>query len=271
MADASTAAHGAGVTVTGGRPYNEDSFLADAPVFIVADGMGGHVGGAAASRAVVEAFRPLAGAPQVAPADVVHAVHEARMGVAEVSAQVGGDSGSTLTGAVVVHHHGEPWWMVINVGDSRVYAVEGGVAVQLTVDHSVVQELVAMGSITEEQARIHPDRNIITRAIGDEIPGQDAWLVPMSPGRRLVVCSDGLTKELEDAQIAALATAGNTAQAASALVDAALEGGAGDNVTVVVADSDAVTAPDASAHPWPVQGAEDQEDDTTPGSRRLGS
>lgn len=262
---------GSGTTDTGQRKANEDSFLAQSPVFIVSDGMGGHFAGAAASAAVVAAFQTLVGPGTPTPEDVIDAVHRARSAVADVSAQAGGESGATLTGAVAVSHNGHPWWFVINVGDSRVYALTGGTLSQITVDHSHVQELVDAGRITADEALVHPERNIITRAIGDEIPGCDSWLVPARPGMRLIVASDGLMKELTDTQIAGIASlAGTPGDTATRLVDAAVVVGAIDNVTVVVADTLHATTP-AEADPgkwrrWPA--TEDAEDDTTLAHRR---
>ena len=268
---AATWSAGAGATNTGQRKANEDSFLAEAPVFIVSDGMGGHHAGAAASAAVVEAFATLVGSQGVTPEEVTDAVHRARFGVAEVSANVGGPSGATLTGAVEVTYGGHPWWFVINVGDSRVYALNSGVLGQVTVDHSLVQELVDAGHITPAQALVHPERNVITRAIGDEIVGCDAWLVPARPGMRLIIASDGLMKALSDAQISGIAgLAGSPEDAARRLVDAAVVVGAADNVTAVVADAIHATTPaEADARPWQRwPAAEHHEDDTTLSNRR---
>ncbi|WP_062318642.1 PP2C family protein-serine/threonine phosphatase [Demequina maris] len=261
---------GAGVTAVGGRSRNEDAFIADPPVFVVADGMGGHLAGAEAAWAAMAAFQPLVGTAALTPEDVARAHLEARRNVAAVQADVGAASGTTLTGAVAVMHGGNPWWMVINVGDSRTYALDGGELRQVTVDHSHVQELVDAGRITPAQALVHPDRNILTRAIGDDILEMDAWLVPQVPGRRLVVASDGLMKEVEDREIGEVAgLIGDAATAAAALVDLAIGRGATDNVTVVVADATSTTPADADAAPWPLWGA-DQDPDTTPSLRRRG-
>jgi serine/threonine protein phosphatase PrpC len=275
MSDSASAywCSGAGMTDTGQRKANEDAFIAQPPVYIVSDGMGGHYAGAAAAAAVVGAFAPFIdnGGREIVPADVVDAVHHARLAVAEVSAQAGGESGATLTGAVAVTHDGHPWWFVVNVGDSRVYALNSGILTQITVDHSRVQELVDAGRITPAQALVHPERNIITRAIGDEIPGCDAWLVPARPGMRLIIASDGLMKALSDAQIAGIAgLAGSPADASRRLVDAAVTVGAADNVTAVVADAIHATTPaEADARPWQRwPAAEYHEDDTTLTNRR---
>ncbi|MFW7414878.1 PP2C family protein-serine/threonine phosphatase [Demequina sp. SO4-18] len=264
---------GAGATAPGDRPKNEDAFLSSGPVHVVADGMGGHLAGAAASSAVVEAFRELTDAATVDPDDVVLAVARAQEAVERLSERVGGSSGSTLTGAIAVEHDGQPWWMVINVGDSRVYTIEGGVLSQITVDHSYVQRLVERGDITPAQAEVHPDRNIVTRAIGDGIRDFDAWLVQARPGSRLVVASDGLMKALSDARIASIASlAGEVSLAAGRLVGAAVDAAASDNVTVVVVDTlHAHTDPDADPSPWRLWGARGDDDDTTISGRRRES
>ncbi|WP_296666619.1 protein phosphatase 2C domain-containing protein [Demequina sp.] len=260
--------NGAGATAVGGRARNEDAYVAESPVYVVADGMGGHLAGAEAARAAVAAFQALVTGDAVAPEDVEMAHLEARRLVAEVQEDVGGDSGTTLTGAVAVLHAGAPWWMVVNVGDSRTYALDGDRLHQVSVDHSHVQELVAQGRITPAEALIHPDRNLLTRAIGDGVLAMDAWLVPQVPGRRLVIASDGLMKEVDDltiGQIAALV--GDPAAAAEALVDAAVQRGARDNVTVVVVDATAVTPAGADPAPWPLWGVS-AVNDTTPSFRR---
>jgi len=262
---------GSGSTAIGMRAENQDAFLSAGRVQVVADGMGGHVGGAAAAQAVVDAFRPLSGAESATPDQVGDAVAQARRAVDEVSHREGGDAGSTLTGAIAVEHDGVPWWMVINVGDSRVYALEGGTLSQITVDHSHVQELVDAGRITAEQALQHPDRNLITRAIGDGMWGFDGWLVRARPGLRLVIASDGLMKVVPDARIATIASlAGDASTAADRLVAAAVEAGAPDNVTVVVADTlHAHTPTDASADPWRSWGDADEDDTTISGREKA--
>lgn len=262
---------GAGATSVGGRAHNEDSFLVGGPVFVVSDGMGGHVGGAAASAAVVRAFEPLTGRDGVDPLDVIAAVQAARDAVAVEARRLGGDPGATLTGVVGVEVDGRPWFLAINVGDSRVYALDAGAIRQVTVDHSRVQEMVDAGEIAAADAAGHPEANIVTRAIGDEGVGADAWLVPLVPGRRMVVASDGLMKELDDSHIAAIAAqVASPAQAAIALVDAAVSKGARDNVTVVIADALVSTPTGAAPTAWHVWGDEAEiESDTVPSSRRA--
>ena len=263
---------GFGATAQGGRAANEDAYCAQAPVFIVADGMGGHVGGAAAAAAVVESFVPMLTPRPVEPAEVSRAVALAQIAVLQVAREAGDHSGSTLAGVIAVEHAGQPWWMVVNVGDSRVYCLADGHFEQVTVDHSRVQQLVDDGSITEQDARTHPERNIITRAVGDGDPAFDAWLLPVRAGERLIVASDGLNRALTDAQIAGVAAAPTIEEAAVGLVDAALDAGASDNVTVVVVEPTGVrTADDADPAPWRTWPSVDEtEGDTTLG-RRLGA
>ena len=150
--------------------------------------------------------------------------------------------GTTLTGVALVEHDGAPHWLVLNLGDSRVYRLTGLTATQLTVDHSEVAELVALGQITPEQARRHPLRNIVTRSLGVEpMEPADMWLFPPSPdGDAFLACSDGLTNEIDDATIGTIAGGAASARdAAAALVTAAVDAGGRDNVTAVVLRSSA--------------------------------
>ncbi len=240
-------------TDPGARPRNEDGHLAAAPVFLVADGMGGHEDGQAASRAVVDAFRPLTTGDRVSAQSLREAVGRAN-GLVTALARGGRSPGSTLAGAVLTEEAGLAHWLVFNIGDSRVYLLSGGDRLeQISVDHSHVQELLDVGEITRACAREHARRNVITRALGAGLPGvpeADQWLVPVIAGDRLVICSDGLTTEVTDPLITAtLLSVEDPQEAARALVGAALDAGGRDNVTVVVVDVVAApTAADASAH-----------------------
>jgi len=220
------------------RAHNEDSFLAEAPIFAVADGMGGHSAGDVASAAVVfrlseavtESFTDadtIERGLRAATIDIGLAADEKELGV-----------GTTVTGVALSLQDDEPFWTVFNVGDSRVYLHEGDTLVQVTVDHSVVQELVDAGAIRAEDAESHPDSNVITRAVGFNIEAvPDYWVVPVRKGLRLLLCSDGLTKELDTQDISRHLAAGRSAEeTAHALVDAALEGGGRDNITTIVID-----------------------------------
>lgn len=220
------------------RAHNEDSLVADAPIFAVADGMGGHAAGDVASEAVVTRLAELAGggaveaesivrALEAATEDISHAIDERELGV-----------GTTVTGAALTANDGSPYWIVFNVGDSRLYLFDHNVLTQITVDHSVVQELVTAGLISAMDAEHHPDSNVVTRAVGfNTEPVPDFWLIPVAEGSRLLLCSDGLTREVSELRLRLHLAAGlNPRETALALVDAALAAGGRDNITAVVID-----------------------------------
>ena len=140
--------------------------------------------------------------------------------------------------ALLVEEDDEARWLVANVGDSRAYRLDGGRLEQVSVDHSLVQELVEAGSISAAEAAHHPERNIVTRALGGpECPEADFFLLPLTTTARLVLCSDGINGMLDDPEIArVLAASADPAEAATALVAAALSAGGEDNATVVVVD-----------------------------------
>ncbi|MGN6324790.1 PP2C family protein-serine/threonine phosphatase [Pseudolysinimonas sp.] len=220
------------------RTANEDSAVVGFPVFAVADGMGGHAAGDRASAIVVERLGRERGAAFLDLRRLERAIVEAAHEIDELGDATPSGMGTTLTGAALVVDDGEPVFAVFNIGDSRVYRFEGNELVQLTVDHSVVQELVDAGSISRAEAERHPEANVITRAIGfHDDPDPDVWAVPARPGLRLLMCSDGLTKEVGDDRIRLHLAAGMPpGETAAALVDAALAAGGRDNVTVVVVD-----------------------------------
>ncbi len=218
------------------RAVNEDSLLARNPVFVVADGMGGHDAGDRASAAVVGAFAPLVGRT-VSADEVAATVQAAHTAVAELAATTARGAGSTLTGVIAVEHDGQLRWLVVNVGDSRVYRLLNDRLEQLTVDHSVAQELVDAGELAREDMSRFSGRNVITRAMGEERSPADFWLLPVITGERLLVCSDGLSSEVSDEALRAGLTLGGTAeQTAQALVAQALAAGGRDNITVIVID-----------------------------------
>jgi len=154
-------------------------------------------------------------------------------------------SGTTVTGAALGTIADEPAWIVFNIGDSRVYRLVGGVLEQLTVDHSIVQELVDAGQITREEADTHPHSNVITRAVGfHEAPIPDYRAIAVEEGMRLLICSDGLTKELTSYGIRHFLVANSKSEkAARQLLDAAIGNGGRDNVTVIVVDVVKVARP----------------------------
>jgi serine/threonine protein phosphatase PrpC len=230
--------HGAATSVGRVRRANEDSYLAEAPLFVVADGMGGHGAGDVASRIAIEEMAACVPLRPLFAEAVLTALEHANRHIIE--SDEADRMGTTATGLAGLETAGGDHLMVFNIGDSRVYRLAGHRLEQLTVDHSEVQELVLAGVITREQARTHPRRNVVTRALGSEsglLP--DHWLLPAITGDRYLICSDGLFSELPDDVILPLLAAGGPQQAAEALVAAANQAGGHDNVTAVVVDIDA--------------------------------
>ena len=221
------------------RQQNEDSFLAEDNLFAVADGMGGHNAGEVASALAITTVK--AGARSgIFTADqfrdlVVQANTAIYTASLDDSTQSG--MGTTLTAVAVVPGE-EPRILVANVGDSRTYMFRNGTLSRLSVDHSYVQELVNEGIITPEAARVHPRRNIVTRAMGiDRTVQVDVFANLVRTGDRLVLCSDGLVDEVPDSDIAAiLAEHSDPQDTAEALVMVANANGGRDNTTVIVVD-----------------------------------
>jgi PPM family protein phosphatase len=229
--------HGAATSVGRVRQVNEDSYLAHPPLFVVADGMGGHGSGDLASRIAIEVMSACVPLRPLFAEAVLTALEHANREI--IDRDEADRMGTTATGLAALETAGGDHLMVFNVGDSRVYRLSDGRLDQLTVDHSEVQELVLAGVITREQARTHPRRNVVTRALGSDtglLP--DHWLLPAIGGDRYLICSDGLFSELPDEVILPLLAAGPPQQAAEALVSAANEAGGHDNVTAVVVDVD---------------------------------
>ena len=231
------------------RSVNEDSFLAQSPVFLVADGMGGHARGDLASQTVVGVFEEHieADVPST-PERILDAIHSSNDAVRDLSAvdDIGAAiSGTTLTGVAFVDAGDNEGfhWMAFNVGDSRIYTWDGRTLEQLSVDHSAVQEMVDAGLISAEAAEQHPERNVITRAIGaDEFVDADVWLLSAAGPHAFLICSDGLTKELDRDDIARVLVAhadraDGRVNVADALVEEALARGGRDNITVVFVES----------------------------------
>jgi len=199
------------------RELNEDSLIAADPLFAVADGMGGHEAGEVASSICVRTLGDsrIVGEhlPEVPAAEVEELLAKADRQIREAT---GGRAGTTLTGAVLVQEESQPYWLVFNVGDSRTYRLSRGVLEQITVDHSEVQELVDLGQITPDEALVHPRRHVVTRALGTgNDTNADFWLIPVEPGDRLLVCSDGLTGEVSDGHIFQILSAVSDPQDAS--------------------------------------------------------
>lgn len=217
------------------RQANEDSYLARSPLFVVADGMGGAQAGEVASLTAIQAFQ--AGLPDGSPEESIertiavanHNIYEQ----AHADASLAG-MGTTITVAAVDADTEQVY--IGHVGDSRAYRLRDGIIQRLTRDHSLVEEMRRRGQITEEQAEDHPQRSIITRALGPEPEVQaDLTAVPSEPGDVFLLCSDGLTTMISDEKISEiLAGATSLDAAARTLVDEANRAGGRDNITVVI-------------------------------------
>lgn len=216
------------------RERNEDSLIVNPPLFAVADGMGGHEAGDVASEVAIASLA--ANAPKRANASALgKAVEIANAAVLAEAVKRGHEGmGTTMTACVI---EGDQL-VLAHVGDSRAYLLHTGKLQQITRDHSLVADMVAEGRLTKEEARIHPNRSIITRALGsDPNMKPDLYEITASAGDRLLLCSDGLSSLVSDEDIQqTLARVADPQRCAAALVEAALEAGGTDNVTVVVVD-----------------------------------
>lgn len=232
-----------GVTHVGlRREQNQDSFVVTPPVFAVADGMGGHTGGEIASGAVVRRLAELGGDEAVTLTQIAQQLEDAEDDIELETGEVGAGAGTTVTGVIFGEDATAPSWRVFNIGDSRVYQFFHGAISQVTVDHSVVQHLIDTGAISREEAEVHPHANVITRAVGfNEDPVPESFELALIPGQRLLICSDGLTKELTDLGLQHfLGQAATAEEAAHTLVEQALGNAGRDNITAVVIDVHAV-------------------------------
>lgn len=232
-----------GITDRGNvRKQNQDVFYhwtdGSSAFVLVCDGMGGALSGNVASAMAAQRFAEVAGTAEGTVAErMTLALEEANRAVRQRS-QTDVDCrgmGTTLvcafaTGAQAV---------VLNVGDSRCYQISADSIRQVTRDHSLVEELVAMGHITPEEARFHPHKNIITRAIGTDANVQgDFFEVDLLSGETLLLCSDGLSNELTDEEMLRIFWENPAEARCQALLDAAKEAGAHDNVTVALLEQD---------------------------------
>jgi len=220
------------------RTINQDELLVAAPLFAVADGMGGAAAGEVASATAIQGLRDaFDAAGEATPESLVEAAQAANRAVwdqAEANPEMRG-MGTTL---VALARVGDGRLAAINIGDSRMYVLHDGLLHQVTSDHNLVTELVAEGRLSKEDAELHPRRNIVTRALGvdPEVP-VDQFMLDASPGDRFLLCSDGLFRELSDDQISSLLRRlADPEEAARQLVKEAKEQGGNDNITVVVVD-----------------------------------
>jgi serine/threonine protein phosphatase PrpC len=216
------------------RRANEDSLLAQAPLFVVADGMGGAQAGEVASRIAVESFGDGLGdtaSPEATLAEHARAANARIHELSQSNAEQAG-MGTTLTALYV----GELEVAIAHVGDSRAYCLRGGELLRLTDDHSLVDELIRQGRLTPEEAEDHPQRSIITRALGPEEEVEvDTRSYRARAGDVYLLCSDGLTTMLGEAQLAeVLRTHSRLRDAGEALIAQANEAGGRDNITVIL-------------------------------------
>ncbi|HUY58578.1 MAG TPA: Stp1/IreP family PP2C-type Ser/Thr phosphatase [Solirubrobacteraceae bacterium] len=228
------------------RSGNEDSAYAQPPVFVLADGMGGAQSGEVASQIVVDAFArglPAEGTAEERLSMVVQRANKEIHSRSQNEIENAG-MGTTVTAAYL----DADALALAHVGDSRAYLLRDGELTRLTEDHSLVEELLRGGKLTEEQALDHPQRSVITRALGIEpIVEIDTWTYPVRPGDVVLLCSDGLTDMLPEQQIEeTLVEAPDLSAAAALLVDAANAAGGRDNITVVLFR--VAVADDAAAH-----------------------
>lgn len=235
------------------RSGNEDSYLVDAPIFVVADGMGGHTGGEVASGTAIEMITETS--REKPPVDVgvletyVKQANEAIWNKAQKNPSLHG-MGTTCT---LLHVEGSTVH-IAHVGDSRAYLSRNGEISQLTEDHTLVERMVREGRISRDEAPRHPQRSIITRALGvDSQVEVDTTSIEVQAGDRVLVCSDGLSSMLNDRKIQEILESDSDAQqTADRLVEAANDAGGEDNITVVVLDFDRDIQPSASARPQEV-------------------
>ncbi|MEQ7415208.1 PP2C family serine/threonine-protein phosphatase [Xanthomonas campestris pv. campestris] len=220
------------------RDLNEDTYYGDSELglWLVADGMGGHACGEVASALAretivreVRAGTPLAQAVRIADEEIIKTSRRCNDTL---------PMGTTVVAARVLGQRFEVAW----VGDSRAYLWRDGRLAQLSQDHSYVQELIAQGTLTSEQARAHPHRNVVTQALGVTDPAHlnvATMQGELKSGMQLLLCSDGLTEEVDDTEIAAtLSQADCSAQeCVECLVAAALDGGGSDNITAILVRS----------------------------------
>ena len=222
------------------RTVNQDLPLERPNLFAVADGMGGHVGGEVAARVAVETLdQAFERAPTVD--GLREAFSEANAAIwheSQANADLRG-MGTTLTAvALVGGTEGRDVLALANVGDSRAYIFSAGELIQVTDDHSLAEERMRQGEMTEQEAAVHPQRHILTRALGvsDQVD-TDMWELELRTGDRVLLCSDGLTNEMGSDEMAAiLREVDDPGEAAQRLVEAANQHGGADNITVVVVD-----------------------------------
>ena len=217
------------------RQRNEDRFFIDRNVCAVTDGMGGYSGGEIASTYAVDEIREyLASLETVGQQDLCDAIIHANQRIVNRVASEERLAGMGTTAVVTAIKDNQLYWA--SVGDSRFYVYRDGLLKQITTDHSMVQELLTAGEITKDEMLSHPQRNLLTRAVGvDEVLEVDSGIESILPGDRILLCTDGLSGYVTDDVIAsALQSSDDNMMVVESLMDTVYEVGAGDNVTIVV-------------------------------------
>lgn len=223
------------------RALNEDAVLAGPGVFIVADGMGGYEAGEVASQIVIDTFRgliPGRGDALIRIGEIPSVIDRVNTAILDRGRrEERGPLGTTVVGLVIAVGENGPAPVVFHIGDSRCYELRDEVLCRLTADHSEVQELVDAGELSFDEAQVHPARNVITRSLGFEQTAAAEYLVLEPLAARLLLCSDGLTGVLTDADLTlGLSRDVSPQEVADNLVEVALRREARDNISAVVVD-----------------------------------
>ena len=228
------------------REGNEDSYFVDEPLFVVADGMGGHRAGDVASQTAIDTVKRELGGKRPRPEDLAAALRDANGAILAKSREDSSLGGMGTTCTLLYVEDGRAH--LAHIGDSRAYLMRAGHLEQITEDHTLVERMVREGRISREDAEHHPQRNVITRALGlDESIDVDLLLLDLQPGDRVMLCSDGLPSMLERERIEeVLAATEDVRRAAEELVALANEAGGEDNITVILVEA-AEDGDDASA------------------------
>ena len=219
------------------RKINEDAAFIGEGLYILCDGMGGHQGGEVASNLAVDVLSTSLMGKEPSIGTLMSSINKANDTICQRSLSdknVRG-MGTTLTALWVA----DDQMLLAQIGDSRAYLLRGGVLRQCTHDHSMVAELVRVGKLTPEEARVHPQKNLVTRALGtDTRVDPDIFEILRQPGDRWLICSDGLTDQVTDAEIASILSGNSLYDAADALLSMSLERGGIDNITLLIIDDE---------------------------------
>ena len=238
----------AGLTDTGRRRrQNEDSYVHEPPVFAIADGMGGAQAGEVASRLAAAVLEEMDGEAAIGEARAAELIQEANRRVYERSNQDAAVSGMGTTMTVALVDDASGTVAIGHVGDSRAYLIRDGELEQLTEDHTLVNELLKSGKLSPEEANVHPQRSVITRALGTEPDVDvDTFTIETRPGDVFLLCSDGLSSMISDGEILGLVRSGDgdLEAALRGLIEAANTSGGDDNITVVAFEISERTADD---------------------------